>query len=314
MREHGWYREYFACFNIFITTLVTLFLIVWLGPADHSAPSIQPPQAILSRSVPYECTDYSGSLAYCWQDDCRGRWLPPRTRHCKDCRKCRVDFDHCCVFFGTCVAEGNLFFFVAFLLTVAPTVAIGLWEVVPVALHHRQLAMEQLWLSDTLYANWWNRWYSWIGGPIYRWGAGLLYCIWLYEPNNIATSLAQKEQLLYLPPVSFSPILYTIFGPLLAVFCTALAWVALRNVLQAGSTIDTIRSSRTGNSKGSVRLVWIPDGGFGNLNSRPSGSRIVEVPKAVNIYDFGRSRNFRHFLSRSPISLLSEPPCLSRCT
>ena len=274
-----------------ITTLVTLFLVVWLGPKHHSAPPSSPPKNIISRSVLYECIDEDGSLAYCWQGDCNGRWLPSRTRHCKDCRVCRVDFDHCCVFFGTCIAEGNLFLFTIFLLTVAPTITLGLWQVTPVALQHRRIVMDQLWLSDLIYEKWWNRWYSWIGGPVFRWGAGLLYSFWLYRPIN-----AVGEQP-FLPPVSFTPILYTIFGPLLSVFCLALAWVAIKNVLLAGSTIDTIRAARGSGSKLDTRLVWVLDK-YGSAQEGEQVGKVYSIPKAANIYDFGKERNFRNFLSR----------------
>ena len=291
-------------FTIMIKLLVTLFLLVWLGPNDHSAPPPTPPQAILRRSVPYECIDRDGNLAYCWQDDCNGRWLPPRTRHCKDCRKCRVDFDHCCVFFGTCIAEGNLLLFTIFLLTVAPTIALGLWQVTPVALHHRKIVMEQLWLSDLVYENWWNRWYSWIGGPIFRWGAGLLYSFWLYKPDP------DRIDESYLPPVSFTPILYTIFGPLLSVFCLALAWVAIRNVLLASSTIDTIRAARGGSARFGERLVWMPEEHSGQQLDvvRKARGKVHSIPKTVNVYDYGWRQNFRNFLSRTGASSIRRLP------
>lgn len=290
------FLAYMCSWTVLISTLVTLFLLVWLGPADHSGPPPRVPLDISSRSIPYECVDLDGNLGRCWQDDCRGRWLPPRTRHCKDCRSCRVDFDHCCVFFGTCIAQGNLLAFVAFLLTVAPTIALGLYTVTPVALAHRKIVMQQYWLSEQLFARWWNRWYSWIGGPIFRWGAGLLYCFWLYEPP-----FSDKSS--QVPEVTFTPIMYTIFGPLLAVFCVALAWIAIRNILLAESTIDSIRAARSSANAAatSFRLVWIPDTGSPGSSGKSSG-RVHQIPRSVNIYDFGKKQNVGNFLSRTVLS------------
>ncbi|KAJ0452344.1 putative protein S-acyltransferase [Helianthus annuus] len=32
---------------------------------------------------------------------------PPRAKHCHDCKKCVLQFDHHCVWLGTCIGQGN---------------------------------------------------------------------------------------------------------------------------------------------------------------------------------------------------------------
>ncbi|XP_057820918.1 protein S-acyltransferase 10 isoform X1 [Cryptomeria japonica] len=46
-------------------------------------------------------TSRSSNCAYC---HC---WQPPRSKHCHDCEKCVLRFDHHCVWLGTCIGQGN---------------------------------------------------------------------------------------------------------------------------------------------------------------------------------------------------------------
>ncbi|KAG0560666.1 hypothetical protein KC19_9G003500 [Ceratodon purpureus] len=43
----------------------------------------------------------TGRCPYC------GHWQPLRTKHCHDCDKCVLRFDHHCVWLGTCVGQSN---------------------------------------------------------------------------------------------------------------------------------------------------------------------------------------------------------------
>uniref|UniRef100_A0A7S2HGE9 Palmitoyltransferase n=1 Tax=Alexandrium andersonii TaxID=327968 RepID=A0A7S2HGE9_9DINO len=47
--------------------------------------------------------------------DCRV-WRPHRCGHCHWCHRCVLRLDHHCLFVGTCIGEGNMRFFAAFLL------------------------------------------------------------------------------------------------------------------------------------------------------------------------------------------------------
>lgn len=49
-----------------------------------------PPLALLeSKSILFQ-TSSNGEPIRCFRDSCNGKWKPPRSRHCGDCRKCIV--------------------------------------------------------------------------------------------------------------------------------------------------------------------------------------------------------------------------------
>ncbi|XP_052190199.1 protein S-acyltransferase 10-like [Diospyros lotus] len=49
----------------------------------------------------------SGSSARSWTCTHCNIVLPPRAKHCHDCDKCVLQFDHHCVWLGTCIGQGN---------------------------------------------------------------------------------------------------------------------------------------------------------------------------------------------------------------
>jgi hypothetical protein len=58
------------------------YLSIYLLPSTHSSPpSFSPPQAVLDKTVLFEC-DENGEWKKCWKDECGGRWKGARVRHC----------------------------------------------------------------------------------------------------------------------------------------------------------------------------------------------------------------------------------------
>lgn len=81
----------------------TLVTIHAEGPShattSYGAPSGSRAKADVNPSIP--SANRNSNCAYCHV------WQPPRSKHCHDCEKCVLRFDHHCVWLGTCVGKGN---------------------------------------------------------------------------------------------------------------------------------------------------------------------------------------------------------------
>jgi len=300
---------YLATFHVFIAMLFTLYLYIYLTPKDHSSTQIQVPIEVLSRSVPYECIDVHGSLSRCFQDDCRGAVLPPRSRHCKDCRRCRLEFDHCCPWLA-CITRDTIKPFIMFLALVPPTIGLGLWEAIPLALLQWALVKDAMWNAQHLYRIWWDRWYSWLGGPVFRLGGGVVLSFWFYTGSEHASSYSPHT-----PPPTITPFLYSVFGSLLALLTAFLLLHTLQNILFGTSTIETERQrirKKLGVATTSVSdYVWMPLGsgtvGIDTTTDSPAKGRVVRLPHSeAKLYDFGRKQNWALLMGSSVVEWFGE--------
>lgn len=184
----GWL--YIVQFQLCFVYLLVCFWAVYFGsrrPVQRRSAmgtSVLPP-AVARQKVVYAC-DEVGEPARCRLDGCAGSFLSTRTRHCRDCGECRwaiflglsctresdtrrrPGFDHHCPFVDSCIYGSTFKPFVLFIL--AATILIGL-GVIPVLkpFYNSLLAVRKYtWDTDYMHRIWWSRWYSWLGGPIWR--------------------------------------------------------------------------------------------------------------------------------------------------
>lgn len=150
-------------------------------PAEVLAKRVVRCYSQLSRSVPpslvapadrfsvqiFAC-DESGAPLRCYRDRCGGAWQAVRTRHCRDCGTCRTLFDHHCAFMDNCIdAETHKAFF-CFVTYAAVVLGLGLLPLAPPQWVALREVVRATWSSDAMVKNWWSRWYSWLGGPVWR--------------------------------------------------------------------------------------------------------------------------------------------------
>ncbi|GMK54776.1 hypothetical protein CspeluHIS016_0113620 [Cutaneotrichosporon spelunceum] len=178
-----------------IATVTAVFLRLYLLPTRFAAAPLPPP-AISHLEVIFEvpppkdgtarlvthvgadeATEADGGslIVFCTSDQCGGRWKPPRTRHCSECGRCRLGFDHHCYFVANCISSPVLPSFTALLLLTPLTVLLLAAPIHRAALHGARLAWAATATNPRVQSYWGWKW-SWVlpAGPVIRYAIGLL--------------------------------------------------------------------------------------------------------------------------------------------
>lgn len=104
-----------------VDVLLVLFSLTSLAHVSFTEPGILPRQVPFTdekrNSMPTPSMDFRGeqrSLRYCGTCNL---WRPPRSKHCRDCDNCVLQFDHHCPWVSNCIGARNHKYFVWFLLS-----------------------------------------------------------------------------------------------------------------------------------------------------------------------------------------------------
>ena len=119
--------------------------------------------------------DERGEPLTCSQDSCHSSYLSIRTRHCRDCGICQPGFDHHCSFMDNCVSTSSTFKpFLQFIFYAILLLSVALVPLAPLQLRAFREVIAITWETKEMSEGWWKRWYSWAGGPVWRYAGGLV--------------------------------------------------------------------------------------------------------------------------------------------
>ncbi|SPO27519.1 uncharacterized protein UTRI_10636 [Ustilago trichophora] len=196
--------------------------------------------------VSIELCQSDGQPSRCFRDQCSGRPKSFRARHCGDCRTCRVGFDHHCAWFDNDITSpSTLRSFIFFLLSIPPLYLVGLGPLFPSAWMTLKRIHAFATTDTTIQLQWWGRWYSWIGGPAFRWMVGF----------SIAANRWVKSDVERLPHQSpRSPVLVA-FGAVFVFVATALASSSLVHLKRGLLTVDVERAKAYRKLEGRLEKV-----------------------------------------------------------
>ncbi|OAW00146.1 hypothetical protein PTTG_09807 [Puccinia triticina 1-1 BBBD Race 1] len=313
---HRWIKLYRLVFISQLSLAVGWYLAIYfdLFGHHHSSANVTSSaivQKIINKSIVYQCVDQIGSPLRC--PICDDQIVPVRARHCLDCGICVPGFDHHCVWFAQCISiTSTLKPFIQVLVLGATTIVAGAGPIYPIVVQHVKQVVRLTWSAqssgDTLRRIWWDRWWGWAGGPVYRYMGGLcLGYLYYHEisPQDASPSTPAADDRPKTSPKGSSvldepslSVLMIILAAtmVLLVILAMLTIVFKNNILNGLSTIEIERARRSRRSPGDARLIklWVPPSASAG---QPTG-KVVLVPPGLPIFDLRPSLNFQLIMGK----------------
>lgn len=275
---------YSGTFNFLFGTLMQSYYKTVFMNKDHSAP---PSEEILFNGK-YTACQSDGTIRRCYRDNCNGKLKQPRSRHCGDCQIDRIDFDHHCPWFDSCVSSSTIPSFLRACIFMPLTTLCGsipiLRQLIANFKHIRLFSRSDKWIGNIF----WDRWYSYPPGPIGSRFIRYVLAYWRYGSSGSTRSVLD---------VRFDVTLVAFLAAIVSIVAIALFRTVLKGVLSAHSSIDIERQKSY--KKVSEKLKKDPENPslLQSLKTlEPTEYFKVEdrVFKAdLKVYDLGWYRNYR---------------------
>lgn len=191
--------------------------------------------------------------------------------------------------------------FILFLAFATIAIIVGLAPVYRLVWKQIKLVTGLLWEDEWMYREWWNSKWSWVGGPVTRYGGAVVISYLYYD---VPASMKSQDNPTGEFPISLTLLFYSFYGTLLGIFCVIMCFGALQDVIRASSTIEATRSNKQ-KKAGVKHLYWYRYIQMPRIQSMSAehgdskASRVQEIPATVKLYDFGVVENLKRVFGRT---------------
>ncbi|GAA6035989.1 hypothetical protein JCM8097_005202 [Rhodosporidiobolus ruineniae] len=306
---------YFAWVHLALTLTAYSYLVVYFASQEPPEDK-EPLPAVQEKRVVFACKE-DGSPRRCHRGQCGGAYLSIRSRHCNDCGTCRPFFDHHCSFMDNCVFGATLKPFFCFLVYAALLLLVALVPFAPLQYRACREVIQQTWHTEFMYERWWNRWFSWAGGPVWRYAGALFlgYRHYLHlAPNrpllipDTITRTFRRGPVTYAHDVPLYPsfaiprlstLAVVVFALLITSIALAMIVVIVRNARSGVSAVQLERlriwafQRDEPNPTYDARIrLWVPLA----PSESEDGGAVVLVEPDVPLFDLGPGENWRRLM------------------
>ncbi|GAA5990132.1 hypothetical protein JCM5350_002517 [Sporobolomyces pararoseus] len=313
---------YISWVNLFLSLVILCYSLVYFH-SNRTKEARSIPIEVQEKRVVFAC-DKDGEPLRCYQDDCKGSYLSVRTRHCRDCQTCQVGFDHHCSFMDNCVSTSSTFKpFVDFIFYAVLLLGVALVPLLPLQIRAFREVISTTWETEQMRIGWWSKWWSWLGGPFYRYAGAIILGYLQYPTVSVdraflveghRTKTFVRDGITYAFDESLYPRLATpsLSALALVTFATLIVGIGIAmlisiflNARRGFSAVQVERSrryraqkikslARTPSNYDARLRLWIPftEEGKGQC----LGGGIVLVEPDTPLYDFGPIENWRRLM------------------
>ncbi|GAA5823214.1 hypothetical protein JCM5353_005122 [Sporobolomyces roseus] len=322
---------YISWVNCFLALVTISYSLVYFHSQSRSKALAVPEEVqeklVIERDVQMQkvfACDERGEPLTCSQDSCQSSYLSIRTRHCRDCGICQPGFDHHCSFMDNCISTSSTFKpFLQFIFYAILLLSVALVPLAPLQLRAFKEVIAITWGTKEMSEDWWRRWWSWAGGPVWRYAGGLVLGYIRYpalaqdRPFLVPGHRVQtfvKDGITYAYdesnwPSLASPTLSTlsivVFATLIDLIGLGMLLATYLNVRKGQSSVQVERARRyhrqqldsitspSNSPEYDARLrLWIP------LPETKEGGAIVLVEPDAPLFDFGTRENWKLLMGK----------------